>query len=160
MWAQLLLNTLILVLRPLLFLDSQETSFYGLLNTQLSCDRDPGKLDPWLPYVKLLTSAIYSLPPRRVTVYRGVKPKGLIKGKLLIDCFAKGAEKRWLTIIQLSIWAFISYAKYGLRWAFTSTSSSVGTLKHFLGQVGHRILFAIEAVAAFNVHEIILSMSL
>jgi hypothetical protein len=59
-------------------------------------DRDPQKLAPWLPYVKLLTRALYSLPPQRVTVYRGVKPKDLIKGKHLIEYYKVGTEKTWL----------------------------------------------------------------
>jgi hypothetical protein len=67
------------------------------MNRLLGGDRDPQKLAPWLPYVKLLTRALYSLPPQRATVYRGVKPKELIKGKRLIDYFKEGAEKTWYT---------------------------------------------------------------
>ncbi len=78
-----------------LFPDSQETPFYSTMNLLLAGDRDPQKLSPWLPYVKLLTSALYSLPPRCATVYRGVKPKNLIKGKRLVEYFAEGNDKTW-----------------------------------------------------------------
>jgi hypothetical protein len=58
-------------------------------------ERDPQKLAPWLPYVKLLTRALYSLPSQRATVYRGLMSKDLLKGKRLIEYYPVGAEMAW-----------------------------------------------------------------
>jgi len=68
---------------------TQQTPLYVKMNTQLSVDRSPESLAPWMPYVKLLMSALYHLPPKAATVYRGVR-LDIVKNYL-----PKGKEKTW-----------------------------------------------------------------
>ena len=51
---------------------SQETCLYGRLNAALR-NHDTAALEPFLPYMKLLLSALYQLPLTHVRTYRGVK---------------------------------------------------------------------------------------
>ncbi len=67
---------------------TQETPLYEKMNTQLSGDRSAEKLAPWMPYVKLLTTALYCLPPTTATVYRGVKLD-------IVKNYPKDADKTW-----------------------------------------------------------------
>ena len=50
----------------------QETCLYPRLNAALR-NRDKRSLEPFLPYMKLLLSALYQLPLTQVPTYRGVK---------------------------------------------------------------------------------------
>ena len=50
----------------------QETCLYRRLNAALR-DHDMRSLEPFLPYMKLLLSALYQLPLVQVPTYRGVK---------------------------------------------------------------------------------------
>ena len=62
----------------------QQTCLYPRLNAAL---RNHGKrsLEPFLPYMKLLLSALYQLPLVQVPTYRGVKLELFeVKGTLLI----------------------------------------------------------------------------
>ena len=51
---------------------SQNTCLYRRLNAALR-NHDKRSLRPFLPYMKLLLSALYQLPLLRVPTYRGVK---------------------------------------------------------------------------------------
>jgi hypothetical protein len=84
------------------------------MNCLMAGDRDPQKLAPWLPYVKLLTRALYSLPPQRATVFRGVQSKDLIKGKRLIEYYKDGTEKTWLLEFIMKIIIIIMYMLFSL----------------------------------------------
>ena len=50
----------------------QETCLYPRLNAALR-SRDERMLEPWLPYMKLLLTALYQLPLVHMPTYRGVK---------------------------------------------------------------------------------------
>ena len=50
----------------------QETCLYRRLNAALR-NHDMRSLEPFLPYMKLLLSALYQLPLVQVPTYRGVK---------------------------------------------------------------------------------------
>ena len=50
----------------------QETCLYRRLNAALRT-RDKHILEPFLPYMKLLLSALYKLPLVQVRTYRGLK---------------------------------------------------------------------------------------
>ena len=50
----------------------QETCLYPRLNAALR-NHDKRSLEPFLPYMKLLLSALYLLPLTQVPTYRGVK---------------------------------------------------------------------------------------
>ena len=50
----------------------QETCLYPRLNAALR-NHDKLALEPFLPYIKLLLSALYCLPLTRVRTYRGVR---------------------------------------------------------------------------------------
>ena len=50
----------------------QETCLYPRLNAALR-NHDMDSLEPFLPFMKLLLSALYLLPLMQVPVYRGVK---------------------------------------------------------------------------------------
>ena len=52
--------------------NSQETCLYGRLNAALR-NHDTRGLAPFLPYMKLLLSALYQLPLTQLQTYRGVK---------------------------------------------------------------------------------------
>ena len=54
------------------FVRWQETCIYRRLNAALR-SRDMRILEPFLPYMKLLLSALYQLPLVQVPTYRGVK---------------------------------------------------------------------------------------
>lgn len=93
--------------------------FYGVLN-QRSCDRDRGKIRPFLPFIWLLMKTLELLKPWEGTVVnRGVKLN-------LKNQYPVGKEFIW----------------HG----FTSTTKDVGVLSNpmFLGEDGDRTLFQIE----------------
>jgi hypothetical protein len=99
--------------------DSQETPLYRTMNGLMSCDRDPDKLKPFMPYMKLLTTALYSLPPQSLTVYRCIyRQKEDSKSKKpLIDSYKQGDTKTWCV-------CFFFFSKsrsnmIGLYWCFS-----------------------------------------
>ena len=108
-----------------LHLYTQESPFYSYINTLLR-ERERERLKPLFPYLKLLLTAIHSLPSEPKTVYRGVK-------KNLSSRFHQGKKFVW--------------------WSITSTTSSVHSLSNpmFLGEEGERTLFAIEAKSVVEI---------
>ena len=106
---------------------TQESPFYSFINKLLR-DRDRQRLKPFFPWLKIVLSALRSLPRETRTVYRGVK-------RDLSSKFKKGKKFVW--------------------WSITSTTSSVDTIQQdtFLGERGERTLFAIEAKSAVLVTE-------
>jgi len=104
---------------------TQETPLYAILNARLRAEEREG-LKPFLPYVKLLLSALYKLPPVSALVYRGVK-------KDLSTEIAKGKAYIW--------------------WPFSSTTSSIETLQSekFLGKKGKRSLFTLHIISGVDI---------
>jgi hypothetical protein len=96
-------------------------SLYAHLNRTLKLV-DRTKLRPWFRYLKLFLTALAKLPlaPRQ-TVWRGVR-------KNHSDDYSPGSEATW--------------------WAFSSCTTSLSVLESelYLGNVGTRTLFSVEAI--------------
>ena len=105
-----------------LHLYTQESPFYSFINNLLR-DRNRTRLKPLFPLLKIILTALRSIPTQPKTVYRGVKMN-------LASKFPKGKKFVW--------------------WSITSTTSSMETLNNdlFLGSTGERTLFAIETMSA------------
>lgn len=107
-------------------LDVKPRSLYLVLNEVL-CHRDRRKLNPWLPYLKLLLNGLFKIPPYKMKiVWHGVK--------------ADLQEKYEVT--QHYTW-----------WALTSCVPSVDILNHssYLGNTGVRTVFSIECMTARSI---------
>lgn len=103
-----------------------ESSFYSTLNTTLR-DKNRQKLKPWFLYLRLIISALSKLPSTSSrTIYRGVKED--VNQEFLKD--------------KTFIW-----------WGFSSCTSSIQTIKQFLGQYGHRLMFIIDCDSAKNISQ-------
>ena len=101
---------------------TQDSPFYSYINTLLRA-RDRKGLKPLFPLLKIILTALRSIPTQPKTVYRGVK-------KNLSAKFQKGKKFVW--------------------WSITSTTSMMDVLDNgiFLGATGERTLFAIETKSA------------
>ncbi|CAF3483705.1 unnamed protein product [Rotaria socialis] len=93
-----------------------ENSFYQVINRFLRAE-DRSSLKPWFAYLKLFDTAVHKLPTVRKNLWRGI-------AKDIAKNFKKGEEFTW--------------------WAISSCSTSVNTIKDFLGP--DSTLFLIEAV--------------
>lgn len=96
------------------------SSLYAHLNRTLK-QIDRTKLRPWFRFLKLLLTALAKLPAApRQTVWRGVR-------KDYSKEYIPGSESTW--------------------WAFSSCTTSLNVLESdlYLGQIGTRTLFSIEA---------------
>jgi hypothetical protein len=80
---------------------TQETPLYSRLN-QLLRARDRAQLKPWLPYLKLLLTAVHRLTPVSDTLFRGVRLD-------IADRYPMGEELVW--------------------WGFSSSTSTLGVLQ-------------------------------
>ena len=111
----------------LLHLYTQESPFYSFINGLLR-ERNRECLKHMFPVLKIMLTALSSLPKEPITVYRGVKAN-------LVSQFP--VEKKF-------VW-----------WSITSTSASLGTLQspQFLGRSGERTLFAIKTKSAVKITE-------
>ena len=98
---------------------SERFPIYQTLNKALRT-HDEGAINAFLPYLRLLLTALYKLPLVEVQVYRGVK----------CDLSESHPENKEL------IW-----------WQFCSTSISEATCLRFLGNSGPRTKFCIKAHA-------------
>merc|ERR1719247_3811515 len=105
-----------------IMLYTKETCLYPRLNTALR-KHDMRSLAPFLPFMKLLLSALYQLPLTHVRTYRGVKLDLFETYNLLVD----------------KVWCW---------WSFSSTTRNRDVLDTplFLGTEGKRTLFSINAV--------------
>ena len=104
---------------------TQESPFYSILNVRLR-DRDRVPLIPFLPFIKLLLSGLYTLPRHSVTVFRGVK-------KNLKEIYLPNKPKVW--------------------WSFSSTTRALQVLEseNFVGKKGDRTMFHIHTTAAIDI---------
>merc|ERR1712048_42166 len=109
---------------------TQETCLYKRLDAALR-NHDARSLEPFLPYMKLLLSALYQLPLTHVRTYRGVKLEIFETYNLLVG----------------QVWSW---------WSFSSTTQDRDILDTplFLGTEGKRTLFCLNAagvdIAAFS----------
>ena len=102
---------------------TQESCLYPRLNAALR-NHDTRALEPFLPYMKLLLSALYQLPLKHVRTYRGVKLELYETYNKLVD----------------HVWSW---------WSFSSTTKDKDVLLRnpvFLGKGGKRTLFSVNAV--------------
>jgi Ran GTPase-activating protein (RanGAP) involved in mRNA processing and transport len=101
-----------------------ELSFYFILNSTLRSENRQ-KLKPWFLYLRLIIYALSKLPsiPSQ-TIYRAVKTN---LSKIIFK------EKTF-------IW-----------WAFSSCTSTIEVIKHFLGQNGPRTIINIESDSAKDI---------
>ena len=104
---------------------TQDCNVHKKLN-ELLRRRSRGQLKPFLPYLKLLLTALHKLTPLAGTVFRGVHAD-------LAAMYPKGREIVW--------------------WGFSSTTVSLEVLQNpeFLGREGKRTLFSIETKQALDV---------
>ena len=96
-------------------MDWGEDSLYRLLNKVLR-EEDRSVLVPWNGYIKLFDTAINKLPSCQINLWRGIDLD-------ISKNYAAGQEITW--------------------WYFSSCSSALNAVKHFLGPVS--TLFMIEA---------------
>merc|ERR1712159_310009 len=100
---------------------TQESCLYHRLNAALRT-HDTASLMPFLPFLKLLLSALYRLPLTRVRTYRGVK----------LELF-----KTYNQLVG-KVWSW---------WSFSSATRDKNILfenKMFLGSSGQRTLFCLD----------------
>merc|ERR1712003_165671 len=105
-----------------IMLYTQECCLYPRMNSALR-SHDLDTLAPFLPFMKLLLTALHKLPLRRVKVYRGIKLDLHEAYNILA-----GSTFSW--------------------WSFSSTTLDLSVLQSplFLGTEGNRTLFCIDAV--------------
>jgi uracil DNA glycosylase len=106
-----------------LYLYTCESAFYRQVNATLRHpDRD--QIVPYLPYLRLLFSAVSRLPARTQPLYRGVA----------LDLRAQYPRGRTVT------W-----------WGVSSCTSQLGVARAFLGHRGRRTLFEVSPVRAVGI---------
>lgn len=107
---------------------THHTVLHRIVNQRLRAAQDgqlvPGQLAPLMPYIKLLLSALYRLPPVDKLIYRGVQAD---MGHKL----QRGTETTW--------------------WAFSSASEDLEVIQRFVGKERRRVLFHIQAETAVNI---------
>ncbi|CAF3730844.1 unnamed protein product [Rotaria socialis] len=101
-----------------------ETSFFFILNKTLRLE-NRNALTPWLHYLKLLFTALWHLPTKKGTVYRGTRD--------LQTIFRKGQRITW--------------------WCFTSCTTVADTLQsdQLCGTSGNRTIFNIDCYSAKDI---------
>jgi len=105
-----------------IMLYTQVSCLYPRLNSALR-NHDKDGLEPFLPYMKLLLSALYQLPLIRVPTYRGVKLE-------IFETYNALSRKVW------SWWSFSSTTRY---------KKVLLKSEAFLGTQGKRTLFCLDA---------------
>ncbi|GAA3272286.1 hypothetical protein GCM10020218_015650 [Dactylosporangium vinaceum] len=106
-----------------LYLYTCESAFYRQINATLRSP-DRSRLSPYLPYLRLLFSAVSKLPARRQPLWRGVR----------MDL------RRQYPLGQTVTW-----------WGVSSCTSDVGVAKAFMGGSGKRTLFEVEPLRAVGI---------
>ena len=104
---------------------TQESPVYRELNAALR-SRNRNNISAFIPFLKLLLSAVYCLPLHSTHMYRGVKAD-------LSSQYKEGQEFVW--------------------WSFTSCTTKVGVLSNtmFLGSTGDRTRFTIDTFSAVDI---------
>lgn len=106
-----------------LYLYTCESAFYREINAILRSP-DRSRLIPYLPYLRLLFSAVSGLPARTEPLWRGVS----------LDLRAQYPVGRTVT------W-----------WGVSSCTSELGVARSFLGSSGRRTLFEVRPVRAVGI---------
>lgn len=106
-----------------LYLYTCESAFYREINAILR-NPDRSKVVPYLPYLRLLFSAVSGLPVRKEPLWRGVP----------LDLRAQYPVGRTVT------W-----------WGVSSCTSEVGVARAFLGSRGKRTLFEVQPARAVGI---------
>ncbi|MFC5752839.1 ADP-ribosyltransferase domain-containing protein [Actinomadura rugatobispora] len=106
-----------------LYLYTCESAFYRQINATLR-DPDRARAVPYLPYLRLLFSAVSRLPARKEPLWRGVS----------LDLRAQYPLGRTVT------W-----------WGVSSCTSEIGVARAFLGHRGKRTLFEVTPVRAVGI---------
>ncbi|TDC40557.1 uracil-DNA glycosylase [Micromonospora sp. 15K316] len=106
-----------------LYLYTCESAFYRQINAALR-DPDRGRIVPYLPYLRLLFSAVAQLPARREPLWRGVA----------LDLRAQYPLGRTVT------W-----------WGVSSCTAKLGVAQAFLGGRGKRTLFEVTPARAVGI---------
>ena len=102
---------------------SENDSLYIHLNRALRAVNRHGLL-PWFPYLKLLLTALFKLPPQTSTVWRGLRGD-------LSSQYESGQAVTW--------------------WGVSSCTASVSVMEGFMGNSGSRTLFAINTENARSI---------
>jgi uracil DNA glycosylase len=108
-----------------LYLYTCESAFYRRINATLR-DPDRTRAVPYLPYLRLLFSAVSRLPARTEPLWRGVS----------LDLRAQYPRGRTVT------W-----------WGVSSCTSEIGVAEAFLGRRGKRTLFEVLPVRAVGIRD-------
>jgi hypothetical protein len=104
----------------------RESSLYFILNQALR-SQNRQELLPWFLYLRLFIFALAKLPSiKHRMIYQGIKMD-------LSEDFLEGKTFVW--------------------WAFSSSTSSIKVLEHFLGQTGERTIFNIECDSAKDISQ-------
>lgn len=100
-------------------------SLYFILNQTLRSESRE-KLKPWFLYLRLILTALYRLPSKSCSAFRGITAD-------LRSMYPKGTNMVW--------------------WGFSSCTASVEVLEQeaFLGKTGARTLFQIECLTAKDI---------
>ncbi|MDT0447843.1 ADP-ribosyltransferase domain-containing protein [Streptomyces hesseae] len=106
-----------------LYLYTCESAFYREINAILRAP-DRSKLVPYLPYLRLLFSAVSGLPARTEPLWRGVSLD--LRGQ-----YPVGRTVTW--------------------WGVSSCTSKLGVARSFLGSRGKRTLFEVRPVRAVGI---------
>ncbi|MFI5911403.1 ADP-ribosyltransferase domain-containing protein [Dactylosporangium sp. NPDC051541] len=106
-----------------LYLYTCESAFYRQINATLRSP-DRSRMSPYLPYLRLLFSAVSRLPARREPLWRGVR----------MDL------RRQYPLGQTVTW-----------WGVSSCTSDVGVAKAFMGGSGKRTLFEVVPLRAVGI---------
>ncbi|PZG18799.1 ADP-ribosyltransferase domain-containing protein [Nonomuraea aridisoli] len=106
-----------------LYLYTCESAFYRQINATLR-NPDRSRIVPYLPYLRLLFSAVSRLPARKEPLWRGVS----------LDLRAQYPVGRTVT------W-----------WGVSSCTSKLGVARSFLGSRGKRTLFEVHPVRAVGI---------
>jgi hypothetical protein len=106
---------------------TQNSEWFKAVNESLR-SQDRCTAAPFLPYMKLLLTALHKVPTIKGVVYRGIQ-KGLDE----VGAYGKGADVTW--------------------WGFSSTTMNVDMLKGFLGESGARTQFELEVECAYDVSD-------
>jgi uracil DNA glycosylase len=106
-----------------LYLYTCESAFYRQINATLR-DPDRDRIVPYLPYLRLLFSAVSRLPARREPLWRGVR----------MDL------RRQYPLGQTVTW-----------WGVSSCTSSLGVARAFMGGSGKRTLFEVVPLRAVGI---------
>ena len=112
---------------------TMETMFFKILNGQLGCyGQTQTEIPDFLPFTKLLMSALAKLPQCSLTLYRGM---GGVSADDVVEPLQQGG-----TVTNYIMWN-----------SFVSCTDSLDTVREFVGKTGERLVFRIVASGAASI---------